>query len=172
MNDELRVELERMREADQGIREEAMKIVQAHGPASPEYEELATRGRAMQERYAARLAEIVEEHGWPGRSLVGEKAAGGAFLVLQHADPATQQKYLPVLREATAAGEAGRTDLPLLEDRVRMESGEKQLYGSQLTRGPDGTPELWPIEDEDHVDERRAKVGLEPLADYLTRFGL
>ena len=31
---------------------------------------------------------------------------------------------------------------------------------------------LWPIEDEEHVDERRAEVGLEPLAEYLKRFGI
>ena len=77
-----------------------------------------------------------------------------------------------MLRAATEAGEATRTDLPLLEDRVRMLDGEQQLYGSQLTRGEDGKPMLWPIEDEAHVDERRAGVGLEPLADTLKRFGL
>ena len=32
--------------------------------------------------------------------------------------------------------------------------------------------ELWPIEDEENVDARRASVGLEPLAEYLKRFGL
>ena len=172
MNDELRVELEQMREADQAIRENAMRIVQEHGPASPQYEELRARGKAMQEQHGARLVEIVEEHGWPGLSLVGELACGGAFLILQHADLAIQEKYLPVLRGATAAGEANTADLPLLEDRVRMLGGEKQLYGSQLMRGADGKPELWPIEDEARVDERRARVGLEPLADYLKRFGL
>ena len=172
MNDELRAELERMREDDQAIREDAMQIVQAHGPASPQYEELRIRGRAMQDRHAARLIEIVEEHGWPGLSLVGEAAAGGAFLLLQHAELETQKKYLPLLREATAAGEAKCADLPLLEDRVRMLDGEKQVYGSQLMRGEDGKPTLWPVEDEAHVDERRAGVGLEPLADYLKRFGL
>ena len=172
MNDELRAELERMREDDQAIREDAMRTVQEPGMASPQYEELRDRGRAMQDRHAARLVEIVEEHGWPGLSLVGEMAAGGAFLLLQHADLETQKKYLPLLREATAAGEAKSTDLPLLEDRVRMLDGEKQLYGSQLLRGEDGKPALWPIEDEEHVDERRAQVGLEPLSDYLKRFGL
>jgi len=33
-------------------------------------------------------------------------------------------------------------------------------------------PELWPIEDEEDVDARRASVGLMPLAEYLKRFGL
>jgi hypothetical protein len=32
--------------------------------------------------------------------------------------------------------------------------------------------EFFPIADEAHVDERRASMGLEPLADYAKNFGL
>jgi transposase len=47
------------------------------------------------------------------------------------------------------------------------------LYGSQLfeVQGGDGM-RLEPIEDEANVDERRAKMGLGPLAEYLKRFGI
>ena len=172
MNEPMKAELEQMLVVDQAIRKDAMEIVRQHGLSSPQYEELRTRGRAITAAHTARLIEILEEHGWPGLSLVGETASSGAFLILQHADLATQKRFLPLLRGATAAGESHRTNLPLLEDRVRMSDGHKQLYGSQLTRGPDGKPELWPIEDAARVDERRASVGLEPLAAYLQRFGL
>jgi hypothetical protein len=40
--------------------------------------------------------------------------------------------------------------------------GQKDVEGLQLE----------PIEDESNVDERRAKMGLGPLADYLKRFGI
>jgi hypothetical protein len=54
-----------------------------------------------------------------------------------------------------------------------MRRGEKQLYGSQLKSDPaTGKLELWPVEDEAHVDQRRAAVGLPPLAQYLAAFGL
>ena len=172
MSTDLRAELERMREADQAIREEAMAVAREHGLESSEYAEVRGRGKALQDEHTRRLIEIVDENGWPALSLVGEAAAGGAFLLLQHADHHTQRRFLPLLREATAAGEARPTDLPLLEDRVLMQEGKPQRYGSQLTRGPDGRPELWPIEDPEHVDARRAEVGLEPLADYLRRFGI
>lgn len=172
VNEQLRAELEQMFEADQVVRKEAMEIVQEHGPSSPQYEEIRKRGQKLDRRHTARLIEIVEEHGWPGRSLVGEGACQGAFLVLQHADLETQKKYLPLLREATEAGEVKSTALPLLEDRVRILEGKKQIYGSQVSRHADGRVELWPIEDEARVDERRASVGLEPLAAYLQRFGL
>ena len=172
MNDELRTELEQLREADQSLRKEAMEIAGKHGRASPEYEALRERGLAQEREHIARLIEIVEEHGWPGLSLVGETASSGAFLVLQHADIDLQRRFLPLVRAATEAGEVPAPWLPLLEDRVLMYEGKKQIYGTQIARAQDGTPELWPIEDEENLDERRAQVGLEPIAEYLKRFGL
>lgn len=62
-----------------------------------------------------------------------------------------------------------RAALPPLEDRVRMRAGEDPLYGSQFVHGEDGKPESWPVEDEARVEERRASVGLEPLALHLER---
>lgn len=172
MNDELRIELERMLETDQALRQEIWGIVQQHGPSSPEAKEAWKKGAEVDGKNLARLLEMLDTYGWPGTSLVGEKACKGAFLVLQHGDLATQKKYLPLLRAATAAGEIETTALPLLEDRVRLKEGRDQLYGSQLVHGKDGKPALWPIEDAAHVDERRASVGMPPLAEYLGRVGL
>ena len=172
MDDALRDELEQMRAADQALREEAMRVVQEHGMDSPHYAELRTRGRAQDAKHVARLVEILDEQGWPGKRRVGDLASSGAFLVLQHADVAVQEKYLPMARQAAKSGEFEPALLALLEDRVLMTRGKKQLYGSQLTRGPDGKPRLWPIADEESVHERRASMGMEPLAAYLKRFGL
>lgn len=172
MNDELRAELEAMRREDEEIRQEAWPIMQKHGLESPEYVEVRDRGRVIDARNVARLREIVEEHGWPRLSEVGETAAGGAFLILQHADVEVQKEYLPLAQAAVAAGEMRPADLALLEDRILLHEGKPQKYGSQFTRDAEGKPSLWPIEDEEHVDERRVDVGLQPLADYLERVGL
>ena len=117
-----------------------------------------------------RLEEIISEHGWPERTIFGVKASAGAFLVLQHSDPTYQKKYLPMARAAAVNGEMSLSSLALLEDRVAVSSDRKQLYGSQLTRNVSGEWEPQPIEDEQHVSERRAAVGLEPLSDYLQDF--
>ena len=172
MEDDLRIELERMRTADQATRQEAMEIVRAHGIDSPEYDALRVRGRAQDAKHQARLVQIVEKHGWPGKSLVGDVASGGAFLILQHGDLSTQEKYLPLVRDAAATGEVSLSQLALLEDRVLMVRGEPQLYGTQIARGRDGKPSLWPIAEGTPLAERRARMGLEPLAEYLKRFGM
>lgn len=166
MNEQLKTELEEMYETDQRYRGELLDR------DAPSIEERNRMQQETDERNIARLIEVIEEHGWPGSSMVGNRGAAGAFLVLQHADYAYQKKYLPLAREAVAAGEMQPQLLPLLEDRVLMREGRKQIYGSQLHRGPEGGYELWPIEDEASVDERRAEVGLKPLADYLKGFGL
>ncbi|HEX5726545.1 MAG TPA: DUF6624 domain-containing protein [Longimicrobiaceae bacterium] len=167
-NPELQQELVRMGELDQRHRGPAA------GGARPATDPETVRLRAETDRAnLRRLEEIIAEHGWPGASLVGEDGSRAAFLVLQHADPATQERYLPLLREAAEQGELAPAMLAMLEDRVRMRRGEMQLYGTQLRGDPaSGRLTLWPIEDEANVDARRARVGLPPLADYLRNFGI
>lgn len=125
-------------------------------------------------RNMARLEEIIQRHGWPGKTLVGEEASNAAFLILQHSTLSLQKKYFSLVKDGVARGEVSAGDAALLEDRIRVGEGKKQLYGSHLHSGSDTgwKLELHPIEDEDHVDERRASVGLPPLAEYLKEFGL
>jgi hypothetical protein len=53
-------------------------------------------------------------------------------------------------------------DVAVLEDRVRMQSGRKQLYATQLRRvGATLVPGI--TEDSAHVDMRRDAAGLPPL---------
>jgi hypothetical protein len=47
--------------------------------------------------------------------------------------------------------------------------GKRQIYGSQVSLGPQGSYVL-PLEDPDNVDKRRAAVGLPPIAEYLKHY--
>jgi uncharacterized protein DUF6624 len=65
---------------------------------------------------------------------------------------------------------AAKNELPLwqpacLEDRSRMFEGKPQLYGTQYDWDENGEMSPLPIEDPDQVDERRAVLGLIPLAE-------
>jgi hypothetical protein len=64
-----------------------------------------------------------------------------------------------------AAGDASARDQAYLEDRVRVHSGEPQLYGTQFMYDNDELKPQ-PIEDPDNLDQRRATVGLGPFAEY------
>jgi hypothetical protein len=168
----LKDELEAMYDTDQSYRSEMDAVGKKYGYSSPEMMELWKVQQPIDEANIKRLVEIIETHGWPGRRLIGDKASTAAFLVLQHADYTYQKKYLPLVRAAAAAGELGPDSLALLEDRVLMNEGKKQIYGTQLQTNDKGVLELYPIEDEGNVDKRRAEVGLPPLAEYVKHFGL
>jgi hypothetical protein len=91
------------------------------------------------------------------------------FLIIQHADLATQEKYLPMITEAVKIGKANPGDLALLEDRIAIRQGKMQIYGIQIGRDPED-PELYyilPLQDPDNVDKRRTEVGLQPISEYV-----
>ena len=152
-----RAELLAMREADQ--RHRGLKVGSDR-----------SKQEAVDEKNLRMLERIVSELGWPERTSFGDKAASAAFLVLQHSDLSFQKKYLPLVRAAAIKGEMSLSSLALLEDRVRVSDGGKQLFGSQLTTNIAGEWEPLPIEDEQHVSARRAAAGMEPLSDYLQDF--
>ena len=114
-----------------------------------------------------KVKQIIAQHGWVGADKVGAKASGALFLVVQHADLATQQTYLPLMRAAVQEKKARPDSLAWLEDRVAMRSGKKQIYGSQINVDKAGVARIFPIEDPENVDHRRASMGLSPLADYV-----
>lgn len=126
---------------------------------------------AVHRRNAARLAEIMDEFGWPSSAMVGEDGAQAAWLIAQHAigEPAFQRRCLTALERAAASGAAPAWQAAMLEDRIRVFEGRPQLYGTQLEPNDDGTPRPCTIENPDGVDLRRAAVGLEPLAERLAR---
>jgi uncharacterized protein DUF6624 len=174
----LQTELLRMGAEDQRYRSEIqVEVIKMSSLSTTQLSapmmSLQKRQDEIDTKNMARLEEIIKQHGWPGRSLVGEEAANAGFLILQHADLTFQKKYFPLVKEGAGKGEVPPADA-MLEDRILMREGKKQIYGSAVQSSPQtgGKLELYPIEDEEHVDERRAAVGLMPLAEYLKEFGL
>jgi hypothetical protein len=116
------------------------------------------------------LRRLVDERGWPGRSVVGVDGARDAWLLAQHADDLDfQERCRDLVAAAVDTGEATAAQLAYLEDRVRMRRGRPQRYGTQI-RIDGGRPVPFEIEEPDGVDERRRAVGLGPLADYVAEF--
>jgi hypothetical protein len=158
--DRLRQELLRMVQDDQALRRQ---LVGTNKPDAELLKKLETTDR----KNTTRLKGIVDKHGWPGKSLVGEDGANAAWLLVQHADRDSdfQKRCLRLLKDAVRNGEASASDLAYLTDRVLVADKKKQLYGTQFTM-KNGELVPHPIEDEEHIDQRRKHVGLGPLAEY------
>ena len=89
----------------------------------------------MKQKYSENLEivkEILDQHGWLGKDIVGHYGNRALFLSIQHSDLETQITYLPMMREAVKNGNAEPANLALLEDRVAVRQGRKQIYGTQL----------------------------------------
>lgn len=117
-------------------------------------------------RNTQRLKQIIREIGWPSISKVGREAANYAWLLAQHADHdvAFQRDCLHLMQQSM--NDVDATTVAYLEDRVRVNEGRPQLYGTQYYEDEQGVFGPKPIEQPDEVDERRKVVGLEPLAQY------
>ncbi|GHT56975.1 hypothetical protein FACS18945_0040 [Bacteroidia bacterium] len=160
-------------EDDQGIRHKFIFARNKFGHPNKQVDSLAQIMRYKDSLNLIKIEEILDKYGWVGEDKVGKQASATLFLVIQHSDLATQKKYLPMLREAVKNNNASPVHLAMLEDRILVREGKKQLYGSQLDWNAELNKNiLSPLEDPDNVDNRRASVGLPPLADYLKNWGI
>jgi tetratricopeptide (TPR) repeat protein len=160
-----------MRAIDQAYYKDITVAEQKTGKTSTVVMALWDFKRKLNEENQRALAKLIEEKGWPKKSVVGAGCANTAFLVVQHADLQLQQKYLPLIQRLCKAGEAGWQEYALMYDRVQVSSGKAQRYGSQVHYNPDTKKnELFDLEDPAKVDQWRKELGLQPLAAYLKHF--
>lgn len=117
------------------------------------------------------LKAIVKQFGWPGFQLIGTEGANQMWLLVQHCDSDIefQKTCLFLLKEAADKGDASKEHVAYLTDRVLVNEGKPQIYGTQiLIINGEAVPK--PMEDPTHLDKRRKEMGLCPLADYLSLF--
>jgi hypothetical protein len=120
-----------------------------------------------------KVKKVLDTRGWLGSDIIGVLGNRTLFLSIQHSDLKTQEKYLPMMREAVQKGNVSPSDFAYLIDRVALRQGKKQIYGSQLTRDQiTGKYDILPLEDPDNVDMRRTEVGLGKLQDYVSHLGI
>jgi hypothetical protein len=125
--------------------------------------------KAVHDRNAKRLDEIVQQYGWPGKSQVGEEAAHAAWLILQHAiaHPELQRKCFPLLVQQVEAGEMSPVEMAMLEDRIRCFEGRPQRFGTQFDWDDNKLMSPLPMDDVNLVEERRKKIGLPPMSEEI-----
>lgn len=138
---------------------------------------LIGRWTATDHKDTAFMKAVLKRFGWPGYSLVGKDGSHNAWLMIQHADddPAFQVQALTAMKLAVDQKEANSKEYAYLTDRVLTNTGKKQRYGTQLSTAG-GKIATLPVEDPDHIDERRKSMGMSTIKEYLDssskRFGM
>lgn len=108
-----------------------------------------------------RTKDLIKKYGYPTKKMVGEQSMKNFWLLIQHQD------FNPDLQKTCLKKcDFEPSNKAYLTDRVLINSGKKQIYGTQFHKDEKGEMKPLPIKDEFSVDKRRKKMGLEPLAEY------
>ena len=116
-----------------------------------------------------RIEKMFGKYGFLGYDKVGEEGSKHFWLLVQHSDklPEFQKRVLKAMDKEVKKGNASPSDYAYLYDRVKVNAGEKQRFGTQLSYDPAGQP--FPkigLVDSANVDKFRKAYKLEPLKDY------
>ncbi|MBU6389582.1 hypothetical protein KGQ71_03630 [Patescibacteria group bacterium] len=112
-----------------------------------------------------------------GQSLIRqatESELRAIWLITQHADHDVKFQKLvlrlikPLIRDKSKAKE----HYAYLQDRVLVNEGKPQLFGTQFTQDKHGKPIPHKIRDPQYLDARRREFGLQPFAEYEKFFHL
>lgn len=119
----------------------------------------------------ALLRELLTRYDWIDSQRFGNRIASHAWLIAQHADadPQFQLEVLGRMEPYLARGGVRQRDYAYLYDRVAVNTGGLQRYGTQPMGecNPDGSLSPRPLEDPDDVDARRAALGMEPMSEAM-----
>ncbi len=167
LNTTLQAELLQMQEIDQ--------IAAYKNYIAPRKEKMTTQQRetykdSVFKAHHKRLGVIFDQYGFPGYDLVGKSGSKAFWLMTQHFDEYVdfQQKILKAMKREVKRGNANGKNYAYLTDRVLVNTGKKQKYGTQvLYDNSVGKPYPKPLQNPKKVDKYRRAVGMEPLHKYL-----
>lgn len=116
------------------------------------------------------VKKILDTYGFPGYDLVGKESSTNYWLLVQHSDfdLPFQKRALKLMEIQVNNNNASGNNYAYLIDRININEGKKQIYGTQIQMTNDGYQPK-PVIDSLNVDVRRKKVGLMNLSDYLTK---
>lgn len=115
------------------------------------------------------LSDIVKTYGFPNFDLVGERGSHNFWLLIQHQDrnPKFQEEVLSKMKVEVDNKKASPGDYAYLIDRVKVNTGQLQVYGTQMQLNATETSyEPKPVIEPEKLNERRRSVGLSSIEEY------
>jgi len=155
-NKALSKQLDSLRDVDQ-----SPLAIQDADSAAAAFQKIVRRNFPMVKAIAAK-------YGFPGYDLVGKVSSNNYWLLVQHSDfdVAFQKDVLKLMKVEVDKRNASGQSYAYLVDRINLNEGKEQIYGTQVLMGETGT-KLKPCIDTANLDKRRLSVGLTPINEYL-----
>lgn len=145
------------------IIDEVYKSDQRIREADTPFKEFAKQDHANQEL----IISIVEKCGFPTLNEVSQDNMNAIWTVLQHSKKKYRKKYFPKVEAAVNNGDLSKAQYATMKDRILMDDGKPQIYGTQIKNG-----KLYKLDSPKTVNERRAEMGLKPIEEYLEQFNI
>lgn len=107
------------------------------------------------------VEKIIAQSGYPGKSMVGDKAGKAAWYVIQHSNKI--DKYIDVIKEASEENELPFRLYAMMLDRYLTNQNKPQIYGTQSSSCYINSPKeltfMWPLKNKDSVNIWRKRAG-------------
>ena len=168
-NQNLANKINKMYELDQSVQTDVM-IANQNGVTKEKMDELFKKVPETFKKHIPILKQIIAENGYPTYELVGKEAGDNFFTMVQHsdADLQFQKDCLRIIAKLVKKKQANARSFAYLTDRVNINSGKPQIYGTQLDYKDDkAIPKN--LKDPKNVNKRRLEMGLDSLEDYLRK---
>ncbi len=159
---QLSEELVAILEQDQHEIREHSKLYK-RSPKSPNVEASRKKLTERSAQRMLRLLEILQEIGETTLTNIGIDGSEAVVVIALHARYSDMKKVLEAFEAVynKSSGDVYLEGIPALTDRVLMLERKKQKFGSQWLMAADDTFFLYPVEDFQHMNERRAAYGLD-----------
>lgn len=109
------------------------------------------------------LKEVISKYGWISSEQFGEQQELFSWLIVQHSDDLDFQKESLESLKKLPLTKQRRGHIAFLTDRVLVNEGKKQIYGTQFLNN-----KPYPIENIEDLDKRRKEMHLEPFEEYYS----
>lgn len=163
-NESLTKELLKMRLKSEELE---AKLLEATARKSDKTKKLLEERVILRKTNLLRLCGIIKENGWLTWELVTPAGVEAAlFIIRNNQEVELQAELLPVLAAATNRGLFEKGNIASIVDNIRVGRGLPQIFGTQA-KIRDNILYLYPLLNENQVNEWRKQYNLPPLAEFI-----
>jgi hypothetical protein len=164
-------QIDLMIEHDQSVAKRHIDLMNQNiKPESAEMKNLMDEWKSVADSDKILLKTLFKENGFLGYNEVGEESSHNFLQMVQRmdADSTFQQEVLGEMKKHLAKINASPIEFAYLTDRVNLNQGKPQVYGTQLKINEKGTsyePKM--VIDPKNLNNRRAEIGLGTIEEAI-----
>jgi VWFA-related protein len=160
----------KLREELVKLREERLKLDSKITADTEKNKNLIPQSNQLSIQHLARVCGILKENGWVTKEAAAEDGFFAfIYLITNNKDIQAQQELLPVLVEAAKKGHIRNALIASFVDSIRVGTKMPQIFGTQAAIR-NNVVYLYPLANEEKVDEWRKEYDLPPLASQIRAF--